>query len=114
MKYKLTRFFNILAGFFPTPLPVGLSEFNAWADSFATTYSLPTADQDSIRYALATMIMHQGPTAAYKSKFFFYLCLRSSAAKQVAGAAFMEIKTKQQAAQAAAQATPVVSDVQTG
>ncbi len=91
-----------------------MGAFDTWADDIAATYALPTQDRDSIRFALATIIMHLDQATAFRSKWYFVLMLRSSAAKQVAGGVFHEIKTKQQAAQAAAQqaaatAIPVVA-----
>ncbi len=89
-------------GLFPSALPTGLTAFNAWADDISDTYFMPTSDKDSIRFSLASIVMHLGPTAAYRSKFYFALVLRAGAAKQVAGAAFYEIKNKQQEAAKAA------------
>lgn len=109
--YKVKRYFNKARGFFPSALPVGLTEFNEWADSVADTYDLPTQDRDSVHYALATMILHLGPTVAYKSDWYFVLSIRSACAKQVAGATFQDIKARQKAAeQAALQPKVVTSD----
>lgn len=87
-----------LQGIFPSPIPTGMTEFNAWVDSLIAIYTLPTADRDSIVFAVASMIMHLGPTTAYKPKLYFVLALRSGAAKQIAHGAFSEIKMRQQAA----------------
>ena len=106
---KIKRFIRQVRGLFPQSLPTGIDEFNSWATDIAATYQLPTENLDSIRYTLATIIMHLGQTAAYKSKWYFVLTLRSGAAKQIAGGIFYEIKTKQQAAQAAEAAAIVVS-----
>lgn len=112
---KINRFFRQLAGLVPTAVPVGVAEFHSWADSIINTYSIP-ADSDSIKFALATMILHSGPKAAYRSKFEFFLMLRSGMSKQIAGAIFQEIKIKQQElARSQAEATAVLqaaSDVQ--
>lgn len=107
-----------LRGLFPSRLPTGVTEFNAWADSIASTYRLPTADQDSVRFSLASQIMHLGPTADSKPKYYFVRAIRAGAAKQIAGNAFYEIKSKHQAAQKAAQAAeataPSVANVPKG
>ncbi len=100
---NVKRLLKQLRGFLPSRLPNGMGAFDTWANDIADTYTLPTQDRDSIRFALATIIMHLGQTAAFRSKWYFVLMLRSSAAKQVAGNVFHEIKLKQQAAQAAAQ-----------
>jgi len=101
---KLIRVYDQFRGLFPSALPTGLTEFNTWAESIAATYRLPTSNMDSVKFTLATMIMHLGPNAAYRSKYHFVLAIRASAAKQVAGAAFHEIKERDKAARAAAQA----------
>lgn len=99
---SLKRLVSKALGVFPTAVPTGTEEFHAWADSIIDTYPLPTADVDSIKYALATMVMHLGPTQAYKSKLYFALALRAGAAKQIAGGVFSEIRERHQKAQAAA------------
>lgn len=96
---KIKKFAKQVRGLFPSALPTGLTAFNEWADDIAATYFMPTQDKDSIKFSLASIVMHLGPTAAYRSKFYFALVLHAGAAKQVAGAAFYEIKTKQQEAE---------------
>lgn len=115
MKHTLEfilRIYRQIRGFLPSPLPTGLSDFTAWADDIAATYKLPTEDKDSIYFSFASQIMHLGPTAAYKPKYYFVVCTRAGAAKQVAGHAFYTIKEQQKARQAseakAAEATALV------
>jgi hypothetical protein len=112
MLERIKKVFRQIRGLLPSELPNGASAFDAWVDSIVNTYSLPTSDIDSIKFTLATIIMHLGPTVAYRSKFYFVLVLKASAAKQVAHNAFGEIKQKQQAAQAAAAAKPVEAVVE--
>ncbi len=95
MKEKLLRLARKVRAMFPSKLPMGTGEFDAWAESFHDTYTMPTEDRPSVKYALATMIMHGGPTTAYKSKFYYYLALSASASKQVAGQVFYNIKEEQ-------------------
>jgi hypothetical protein len=102
---KLKKLGRLIAGLFPTAIPVGMTEFEQWAQSIEDTYRLPTNNKDSIRFSLATSIMHLGPTAAYKPKLYFALVLKAGAAKQIAGATFQDIKQRQQQA-AANQAKP--------
>ena len=94
---KIIRIIKQIRGLFPSPLPTGVTAFHAWSDDLQATYILPTEDKDSIRYTLATIIMHLGQQAGNKSKYFFYITLKAAAAKQVAGAVFSEIKEKQRA-----------------
>lgn len=86
--------------FTPTKLPTGIAEFHEWAESFATIYGdqLPTKNMDSIKFALASQIMHLGADDAFKAKEDFFKMLIAGASKQVAHAVFTEIKQKQQEA----------------
>jgi len=97
---KVTKPVRLLLAFFPSALPVGMSHFHVWADDIIELYGLEKhAANDSLKFSLATMIMHSGPTDAFKSKFSFLLKLKSAMAKQIAGAHFTEIKLKQKAEQ---------------
>jgi len=98
-----------LKNLLPTALPRGMTEFESWASSIIDTYDFP--NNDSVRFALATMILHSGPTDAYKSKHFFSLCVKASMAKQIAGGAFQDIKTRQLAAQKQVEATTPIPAV---
>jgi hypothetical protein len=89
-----------ILSYVPTPLPVGMTEFNAWADSIIEL-SGEFADKDSMRYAIASNVMHLPHTAAYKPKNFFVCALRKAAANQVASQVFQDIKTAQAERQAA-------------
>lgn len=88
---KLVKF---IRAFFPSRLPVGVTEFNAWADDIMTMAKSP--NNDSVRFALAAMIVNSGDTEAYISKMFFVLQLRKSMAKQIASFVMYEAKQKQQ------------------
>lgn len=98
MKTLLLR----LRALFPSRLPTGVSAFNDWAESFYEIYEMPTTHRESVKFVLASTIMHLGPTAIYKSKFYFYLVLSTGAAKQVAGSIFYDIKEAQKKAESAA------------
>jgi len=103
MKTKLVRLVKQIRGLFPSALPTGVTAFESWAEDIIATYDLPTSDKDSIKFTLATIIMHLGPQAASKPKYYFVLTLRAGAAKQVAGQVFTDIKTKAKEAELAAQ-----------
>ncbi len=96
---KITNVFKKIRALFPSKLPVGMTEFEAWSDSIISLYDLATKDANSVKFTLSTIIMHLGPQTAYKSKFFFYLTLQTAAAKQIAGAAFTKIKEDEKARQ---------------
>lgn len=95
MKLRLKKLWNQLKGLVPTLLPTGLTEFDAWVESFIETYDLPTKDTDTVKFVIASIIMHLGPQDSYKSKFYFYLTMVSGASKQVAGSVFSQIKEAQ-------------------
>lgn len=94
MKQKFTQFINRLRGFFPSATPVGITEFDQWAQSIIDTYK-PAADDVSVKFALCAMLMRLGPTEAYKPKRYFALALHKGAASQIANGVMYEIKTKQ-------------------
>jgi hypothetical protein len=73
------------------PLPMGATEFEEWSDRIIQG-SLLIADATSLKFALANMIMHLGPTESHKEDAFFIHQLRKSAANQVAHAKIEEYK----------------------
>jgi antirestriction protein ArdC len=88
---------NRVLSYFPTKLPVGLTEFNTWADSIIDL-SGQFADVDSMKYAIASTLIHLPSTKAYVPKDYFVRTMRKAAANQVASQVFMDIKLKQQKA----------------
>lgn len=108
MRFKM-RLFKILSSYFPSKLPVGVAEFDKWANSIIYL-SGHYADLDSMKFALATMIMHLGAQKASISKQYFVRSLRKTASNQVAAQIFQDIKEKQKAQQAAAAESAAVVD----
>lgn len=106
---RLSLLIKRLLSFLPTPLPVGLAQFNTWSDSILEL-SGNYADADSMKFALASMVIHAGPPKNSKNqtqpgflpKNHFVQGLRKSAANQVASQIFQDIKAKLEAAQKAA------------
>lgn len=82
--------------YLPSKLPQGVTEFENWAKSIITAYNMP--DNDSVRFALCTSIMHLDATSAYKPKAYFGKLLIKGASSQVAASIFQELKLKQQEA----------------
>lgn len=81
---------------FSTKLPVGVTEFDAWADSIIEL-SGPYADRDSMRFAIASILIHADSKFGALPKKFFIDRLRKSAANQIASQVFQDIKAKQAA-----------------
>lgn len=113
---KLTKLARQIRGLLPSRLPQGVDEYNAFIENLFNTYDLPTQDRDSIKFSVGTMIMHLGPTSAYKPNIYFALAIKAGAAKQIAGSVFYEIKERQkklaeqQQAEATAKLTAGASD----
>lgn len=85
-----------LLSYLPTKLPVGTTQFDTFADDIIEL-SGQYADRDSMRFAIASMIIHADHKAAALSKNYFVTRLRKSAANQVASQVFQDIKTLQDA-----------------
>ncbi len=99
----MTALLNRLLSYFPTNLPVGATEFDKWSDSIIEL-SGPYADRDSMKYAIATALIHASANVGALPKNYFVVRLRKSAANQVASQVFLDIKAKhdKQAAEATA------------
>lgn len=88
------------------PLPLGVKEFNAWAERIIAGACIPGGEDDpakfieSQKFSLADMIMHLGPTESHKPDAFFIHSLRKAAINQIAFAMMKEIKEKHAAAKA--------------
>jgi len=94
------------------PLPVGMQEFEEWSDRIISGTLLP-ADPDSQKFALATMLMHLGPTVDHETDLFFIKSLRKSAVNQIAHAKMTELRDKAKARLAAEEAKTKVEEVTT-
>jgi len=94
-------------------LPVGMTEFNALIETLKSSFTLPTLDEDSIRFAVAASIINTGPTVTHMPLSHFHDVLMAGAAKQIAGAVFGEIKQKQFAAEKAAKEAAALANVDT-
>jgi hypothetical protein len=104
MKRLLAR----LLAYFPTKLPVGLTAFHAWADSIIDITG-EFADRDSMKWAIASNLIHLPTTTDRKSKEYFARTLRKAAANQVASQVFQDIKQKQADKAAADKAAEVTA-----
>ena len=99
-----------LLSYLPSKLPVGVSEFQTWSDS-VIELSGEFADRDSMKFALASQVIHLGPQKSSVPKNFFVRSMRKAAANQVASQVFQDIKLKQQlAAEKAALAAKQAED----
>lgn len=83
------------------PLPVGMTEFEEFSNRILTLAG-KYADEDSMKFALASIIIHADASKGSLPDSYFLERLRKSAANQVASQVFQDIKAKQAAAQEAA------------
>ncbi len=93
---RLLKLFKVLSSYFPTPLPVGLPQFETWADDIIEL-SGKFADLNSMKFALASQLIHSKHDKSSIPKVVFVRMLRKAAANQVASAVFQEIKQQQDA-----------------
>lgn len=73
------------------PLPIGIQEFDEWADRIISGTLLP-AEPDSMKFALSTMLLHLGPQEDHREDAYFIHSLRKSAVNQIAHAKMKELK----------------------
>mgnify|MGYP000420889502 CR=1 FL=1 len=95
-----------LSSYVPEPLPVGMPQLERFCSDIielAGNY----ADADSMKWAIASQIIHSSRSRL--SKNHFVQTLRKAAANQVASAMFQEIKLKQEAAAKANQTQVAVT-----
>ncbi len=93
MKEKLKHLIDLIWGLLPQPLPLGMAEFDLWTTRIIRTYGL--LDNDSVRFALATMIMHVGPQSSRKSPLYFAKTAKKGMANQIAHGYMQNLKEKQ-------------------
>ena len=91
-----------LRGFFPKQLPIGMMELEKYTEELCSTYGLPHLA--SYRRAIATMIMHLGPTTHRKAPYYFAISIKKSMANQIAYELIQRIKDEEEEAKKAAQA----------
>lgn len=97
--------FSKFTGLFPSQLPVGVSEFDSWAERIVKTYELEAlADAQSLKFVLANVILHLDQSIAHASDWYMAKRLLKAASNQVSSYKFQEIKQYQEEARAKEQA----------
>lgn len=71
-----------IRGLFSSRLPLGAEEFDTFCESILSTYDIPPFP--SYRRAIASMIMHLGPTTTHVPKMFFAKSIKKAMANEVA------------------------------
>ena len=98
----LIKLYRKTRGILPSPLPQGVTEFNAWADYIFDTYTPPMTIRD-VKFTLSALLMRLGQADSHISNRYFAKCLHSGAAKQVGAYVMEEIKHEQKQEYAAQQ-----------
>lgn len=78
-------------------LPIGMPDFEAFITEILAHPDVPTQDRDSIVFSVAGVILHSDKAIDEMDMDELVKVLRSGAAKQVAHAAFTEVKTRHNA-----------------
>ncbi len=88
----------------PRPLPMGRQDFEEWSDRIISGALIPGSPDESPealiegqKFALASMILHLGPTESHKADAFFIHSLRKVVINQVAHGMAEELKAKSKA-----------------
>jgi hypothetical protein len=89
---------------FPTKLPVGTAQFNTFVED-VIELSGQYAEFTSMKFAIASILIHADSSKGALPKNYFVVRLRKSAANQIASQAFQEIKAAQDKKQAEDTAT---------
>ncbi len=99
----LNKALDAVLSIMPRTLPVGMTAFGKLAERVhGLAGNICTLDD--AKFVISTTIVRFGPTTTRKSDLFFINTLRSAASKQIAGAAFQDVKTRQAEALAKQQA----------
>lgn len=88
---------------FPRRLPIGRAEFDDYCSFLFLVHNLP--DLPSYRNAVATMVMHLGPTVSRKAPYYFVTSIRKAQANEVAYAVIQEMRALEKQKQAEETAT---------
>lgn len=91
----IARLFKVFRCLIPSKLPIGKDVFNTWAEDIFSTFGL--RDSPSNRQTLATLVMHLGPTVAYKPKIYFALASLKSMANETAFETIQSLRKEEQA-----------------
>jgi hypothetical protein len=98
MKKTIEKFIYLLKtvlSYFPTSLPRGAEDFDAWSDSIISMAGSP--NNDSVKFTLAVMILHLDPSISKKPKQDFVRLLHKAMSNQVVSQIINDLKEKQKA-----------------
>lgn len=90
IRRKIQRAFQLIRSYFPSALPQGSEEFDAYASKLLELYSLP--QKDTYRHAIASMIMHLGPTTHRIPMRYFAISIFKAMSNEVAYSKIQDLK----------------------
>lgn len=99
MKQKVKCIVKTVASHIPTNLPQNEAAFQVWMSEVLELASLP--ENDSFANALATQVLHLGPTVSAKPKAYFVSGLKGAVARQCAYNVIEDIRQREKAAREA-------------
>lgn len=79
-------------------LPIGKTQFEEWSDRIISAAGVEGTTR-SLKNALAHMVMHLGPTEAFKEDGYFVLSLRKAAVNQTVHAYVEELQAEKKRAE---------------
>ncbi len=94
MTYLLTLCNKFMA-LFPSKLPTNSQQFKQWSNDIFKIYDLENRPNNS--HALASLIMHLGPTTMHKSKKYFSLAIMKSMANEAAFETIQALRKEEEA-----------------
>lgn len=95
----LNKLVRKIRSFFPSAVPIGMTEFNKWADDIIELSGAPK--NETSKFALSAILIHSfKPHEAYIPKNLLKKHLMKGMANQVAGEFMWEQKEKQKAEEA--------------
>ena len=112
LKQRLQNLLCYVGSYFPTPLAVGVTQYETWLTSVIALTG-PIADEQSMAWVISNEIMRLSPGRDRVPKRFFVKSLRKYAANQIAAAKVLAIKEAQKQQTATEAAAPTAANVQT-
>lgn len=93
------KILKLIRNLFPSKLPVGMTEFETWAEDIVSTYGFDRSSQldRSYRFILASNITTLTQTSASKPKHYFSQVIKAASAKEIAGGVMYKVKQEQSA-----------------
>jgi hypothetical protein len=90
-------------------LPIGRTEFEAWAKDIIAKAAVPGLTEESAKFTLCSMLLHLPSTQSMKMDGFFVHAMRKAAVNETAYQILREIENNRSAKKAAEAIAPVLN-----